>query len=103
MGCNFSLKYPYIILHTGNKNTQTNQAEVVILIQHQILATNLQEDVLQLEGRINNQIWGLTGLMEKAPLPLGHCHCHPSLYFLHLCREKMSELQPQSRGTKIKK
>ena len=42
LGCNFSLKYPYIILHTGNKNTQTNQAEVVILIQHQILANNLQ-------------------------------------------------------------
>ena len=41
--------------------------------------------------------------MEKAPLPLGHCHCHPSLYFLHLCREKMSELQLQSKGTKIKK
>ena len=59
--CNFSLKYPYISLHTGNENTQTNQVEV-FLIQHQILITNLQEDVLQLKGRINNHILGLKGL-----------------------------------------
>ena len=43
-------------------NTQTNLVEVVILIQHQILITNLQGDVLQLEARINNQILGLKGL-----------------------------------------
>ena len=36
--------------------------EVLILIQHQILVTDLQEDVLQSEGRINNQILGLKGL-----------------------------------------
>ena len=59
--CNFSLKYLDINLHTGNENTQTNQVEV-FLIQHQILITNLQEDVLQLEGRINNHILGLKGL-----------------------------------------
>ena len=59
--CNFSLEYPYISLHTGNENTQTNQVEV-FLIQHQILITNLQEDVLQLKGRINNHILGLKGL-----------------------------------------
>ena len=29
---NFSLWYPYIIQQTGNKNTQTYQVEVVVLI-----------------------------------------------------------------------
>ena len=32
-------------MHTANENTQKNQVEVVILIQHQILIANLQEDV----------------------------------------------------------
>ena len=64
LGCNFSLQYPNIILYTGNENIQTNRVEVVILIQHQILVTaDLQGDVLQLEGRINNQILGLKGLI----------------------------------------
>ena len=60
---NFSLQYPHIILYTGNENIQTNRVEIVILIQHQILVINLQVDVLQLEGRINNQILGLKGLI----------------------------------------
>ena len=34
------------------------------MIQHQILITDSQGDVLQLEGRINNQILGLKGLSE---------------------------------------
>ena len=64
LACNFSLQYPNIILYTGNENIQTNRVEVVILIQHQILVTaDLQGDVLQLEGRINNQILGLKGLI----------------------------------------
>ena len=63
LACNFSLQYPHIILYTGNENIQTNRVEVVILIQHQILVINLQVDVLQLEGRINNQILGLKGLI----------------------------------------
>ena len=64
LACIFSLQYPHIILYTGNKNIQTNRVEVVILIQHQILVTaDLQGDVLQLEGRINNQILGLKGLI----------------------------------------
>ena len=63
LACNFSLQYPNIILYTGNENIQTNRVEVVILIQHQILVINLQRDVLQLEGRINNQILGLKGLI----------------------------------------
>ena len=61
--CIFSLQYPHIILYTGNENIQTNRVEIVILIQHQILVINLQRDVLQLEGRINNQILGLKGLI----------------------------------------
>ena len=32
-------------MHIGNENTQKNQVEVVILIQHQILIANLQGDV----------------------------------------------------------
>ena len=63
LACKFSLQYPNIILYTGNENIQTNRVEVVILIQHQILVINLQVDVLQLEGRINNQILGLKGLI----------------------------------------
>ena len=63
LACIFSLQYPHIILYTGNENIQTNRVEVVILIQHQILVINLQRDVLQLEGRINNQILGLKGLI----------------------------------------
>ena len=43
--CNFSLKYPYIIQQTGNKNTQTNQAEDFILNQQQILISNWQGNV----------------------------------------------------------
>ena len=39
---NFSLKYPYTMWQTGNENTQTNQAEDVILIHHQILITNCE-------------------------------------------------------------
>ena len=38
---NFSQQYPYIIQQTGNENTPTYQVEVVVLIQHQILVTNL--------------------------------------------------------------
>lgn len=41
-------------------NTQTHQGEVVILIYHQILVTNKQVIVLQLDGRIKNQILGVT-------------------------------------------
>ena len=54
---NFSLKCPYIIQQTGSENTQTQQV-VVILISQQILVTNLQINVSQLEGRINNLILG---------------------------------------------
>ena len=37
---NFSHKYPYIIKQTGNKNTQTNLAEDVLLNKQQILIPN---------------------------------------------------------------
>ena len=37
-------------------NIQTYQVGVVILIEHQILVTNIHGNVKQLEGRINNQI-----------------------------------------------
>ena len=46
----------------GDENTQTFQVEVVILIKHQILITNLQGNVWQREGRINDQILGVKGL-----------------------------------------
>ena len=35
----------YIIQQTGNENTQTYQVDAVILIQYQILITNLQGNV----------------------------------------------------------
>ena len=43
---------------TGNQNTQTLQAKVVILIYLQILITNLQ----QVKRRVNSHILGLCGL-----------------------------------------
>ena len=48
-----------------SKYTQTYQVKVVILIKHQILVTNLEVNLLQLEGRINNQIFRVIGLTEK--------------------------------------
>ena len=41
------------------------QVEVVILIYHQILVTNLQRNQLKQEGRISNQILGVKGLYDK--------------------------------------
>ena len=41
------------------------QGEVVILILHQILGTNLQGNVLQLERTINNRILGVKGLIDS--------------------------------------
>ena len=55
-------KYPYIIQQIGYENTQIDQVEVVILIWHQILVTTLHGTVLQLEGRIINQILGVKKL-----------------------------------------
>ena len=37
----------------------------VALIYHQILITYLQGNVLKLEGRINNQILGVKGLINS--------------------------------------
>ena len=61
--CNFSLKYPNIIKQTGNENTQTYQVVVICLIKHQILVTNLQGNVVQLERRIYNHIFGVQELI----------------------------------------
>ena len=48
---------------TGNQNTQTLQAKVVILIYPQILITNLLQGNLQLvKRRVNSHILGLCGL-----------------------------------------
>ena len=63
-----------MIQKTCNENTKTYQVKVVILILHQVLVTNLQGNVQQLEGRINNQIFEverlkpvllLTGIIDK--------------------------------------
>ena len=51
-----------IIQHTGNDNTLTYQVEVIVFIWPQIPVTNLQGNVQQLEGRINNQILGINPL-----------------------------------------
>ena len=37
-----------------------------MLMQHQILVTNLQGNVLQQEGRINNQILGVSYAIAQA-------------------------------------
>ena len=66
--CNLSLQYPHTIHQTGDEDIQNN-VEVVILIQHQILAItgNLQGNVKQLEGIINNQVLGVKGLNLFSP------------------------------------
>ena len=61
--CKFSLKYPHIIQQTSSEITQTYQVQDFILIAPQILKTNLQGNVWQLEERINNQILGVEGLL----------------------------------------
>ena len=48
-----------IIKQIGDENRQMIQLEGVILIQHQILLSNLQGSVLQLGGRITSQILGV--------------------------------------------
>ena len=66
--CNLSLQYPHTIHQTGDEDIQNN-VEVVILIQHQILAItgNLPGNVKQLEGIINNQVLGVKGLNLFSP------------------------------------
>ena len=66
--CNLSLQYPHTIHQTGDEDIQNN-VEVVILIQHQILAIsgNLRGNVKQLEGIINNQVLGVKGLNLFSP------------------------------------
>ena len=65
---NLSLQYPHTIHQTGDEDIQNN-VELVILIQHQILAitSNLQGNVKQLEGIINNQVLGVKGLNLFSP------------------------------------
>ena len=49
------------------------------MILHQILVNNLQGDMLQQEGRINNQIWRVEGLIDW--IPFLHPACQTSLSF----------------------
>ena len=56
---NFSLEHSCLIQQTGDEKPQTYQVAVVILIEHQILATYLQRCVSQPEGRINNTTLGV--------------------------------------------
>ena len=72
--CNLSLQYPHTIHQTGDEDIQNN-VEVVILIQHQILAItgNLQGNVKQLEGIINNQVLGVKGLNLFSPFCSNVC------------------------------
>ena len=71
---NLSLQYPHTIHQTGDEDIQNN-VEVVILIQHQILAItgNLQGNVKQLEGIINNQVLGVKGLNLFSPFCSNVC------------------------------
>ena len=73
-------KYPCIIQQTDNENTQTYQVEAAILIKHQALITKLQGNVQLLEGRINNQILGVKGLMTDSEVIFqGEIRCIKSL------------------------
>ena len=55
--------YPYILQQTSNKNIQTYHIEAAILIKHKVLITNLQGNVQQLQGRIDNQILRVKGFL----------------------------------------
>ena len=59
LACNFSLEHSYLIQQTGDEKPQTYQVAVVILIEHQILATYLQRNVSQPEEKINNTTLGV--------------------------------------------
>ena len=59
-----SIHYPA----NSNENTQTYQVEVVVLIKHQILVTNLQGSLQQLEGRINDQTLGFKGYTNEVKI-----------------------------------
>ena len=48
-----------MLFRSGYENVHTYQVKAAILIKHQILVTNLQGYILQLEGRVNNQILGV--------------------------------------------
>lgn len=50
----------------GNEKTQTYQEKVFIFIQHQLPVTSLQGKVWQLEGRIDNQVLGVTSIAFNA-------------------------------------
>ena len=56
---NFSLEHSCLIQQTGDEKPQTYQVAVVILIEHQILATYLQRNVSEPEQRINNTTLGV--------------------------------------------
>ena len=43
---------------------KSHQVQDITLIEHQILITNLQGNIYQLKGRINNQILGVKGLRK---------------------------------------
>ena len=43
--CSYSLLSTYIIQQTVDKNSQTYQVKATFLLKHQILVTNLQENV----------------------------------------------------------
>ena len=67
-----------------SKYTQTYQLKVVILIKHQILATNLKVNLWQLDGRISNQIFRVIGLTEE----LLNALVFTLVCFQHLCVRK---------------
>ena len=55
----------HVIQKTGYENAQTYWVEVVILIEHQTLLTDLQGKVYSMEARINIQILGVEGLTAQ--------------------------------------
>ena len=60
--CNFFPWYSAIIQQTDYEHFQAYQVEIVILIWHQILLTNLNRSVWQQEERIDHQILGDKGV-----------------------------------------
>ena len=59
---NFSLQYKYNIKQTSDENKEKYQLGDYLLIQYQILKTNITRTIWQTVRRITNEIVGIRGL-----------------------------------------
>ena len=63
---NFSLQYQHTVKQTGIESKENYQLDTIVLIKHQILRTNIKENVWQSERRINSYIVEVKGLTKTS-------------------------------------